>query len=178
MFQISIFQIVIGVLALSTALGVVFAKNAVSSALCLMGTLFLTAFLYLAQGAYFAGIVQILIYAGAVAVLFVFIVMLLDLKETKVLIPGQKTAAALSVTAAAIFVIIVFVLSVSGFLELAPKELNLNALSAKAIASNFVSTYMLPFQVTGLLILAAVLGVVMLAKSTRAISNKEDSNGI
>ncbi|NCN26308.1 NADH-quinone oxidoreductase subunit J [bacterium] len=172
MGQVNLFQVVVGILALAAAIGVVHSKSAVSSALSLMATLFLTAFLYFAKGAYFAGVVQVLIYAGAIAVLFVFIVMLLDLKPSRVAIPGQKGVALLAFAATAMFVVVVALLAVPGLFEPGLQESNLTALSAKAISYNFVSTYMLPFQATGFLILAAIVGVIMLAKSVRSPSNE------
>ena len=67
---------ILGPLALAGALGMVFARNAVHSALCLAGTMLLLGFLYMAQGALFLGFVQIIVYTGAIMMLFLFVLML------------------------------------------------------------------------------------------------------
>ncbi len=79
---------VLGTIAVIGALCTVFMKKAVHSALCLAGTMIVLAVFYLANGAYFLGIVQIVVYTGAIMMLFLFVVMLVgvtaadSLKET------------------------------------------------------------------------------------------------
>ena len=88
---------VLGTVAVIGALCTVLMKKAVHSALCLAGTMIILAVFYLAQGAYFLGIVQIVVYTGAIMMLFLFVVMLVgvtaadSLKET---IKGQRWLAA------------------------------------------------------------------------------------
>src|SRR5215471_18422335 len=89
---------VLGVVAVLGALGMVFSKKAVHSALSLAMTMICLAVFYLAQGAYFLGVVQIVVYTGAIMMLFLFVVMLVgitaadSLKET---IKGQRWLALL-----------------------------------------------------------------------------------
>ena len=89
---------VLGTVAVIGALCTVFMKKAVHSALCLAGTMIILAVFYLANGAYFLGIVQIVVYTGAIMMLFLFVVMLVgvtaadSLKET---IKGQRWLALL-----------------------------------------------------------------------------------
>ncbi len=160
-------QIVFGVLTLAAALGVVVSKNAVVSAMCLMVTLFLTGALYFGLGAFFIGAAQILIYAGAISVLFVFVVMLLDLKPLKVLIPGRPAWIGVSLIVVTLFVLSLVLALVPGSAD-GPVEASLSEPSAPMgaleISAQLVSRYHLPFQLSGLLILATVLGVVILGR--------------
>jgi NADH-quinone oxidoreductase subunit J len=174
----SLFQWVMGLLAVFFAVVVVSSRNPVVSALSLMGTLFTTAALYFGLGAYFAGVVQILVYAGAIAVLFVFIVMLLDLKASRILIPGRMLKLGFAVLATGFFLVVTLwslvpVTSLDFISSKAAEDINESAMSAKSIATNFLSTYMLPFQLTGFLILAAIAGVVLLSKPIRRAAGKE-----
>src|SRR3954467_14986097 len=88
---------VLGTVAVIGALCTVFMKKAVHSALCLAGTMIILAVFYLANGAYFLGVVQIVVYTGAIMMLFLFVVMLVgitaadSLKET---LKGQRWMAA------------------------------------------------------------------------------------
>jgi NADH-quinone oxidoreductase subunit J len=87
---------VLGPIALLGALGMVFARNAVHSALALVGTMFSLAILYLVQQAPFLGFVQIIVYTGAIMMLFLFVLMLVgrDSSDSVVeVLRGQRLAA-------------------------------------------------------------------------------------
>ena len=88
---------ILGPVALAGALGMVFARNAVHSALCLAGTMLSLGFLYMAQGALFLGFVQIIVYTGAVMMLFLFVLMLVgrDSSDSVVeVLRGQRVGGA------------------------------------------------------------------------------------
>ena len=159
-------QVICALLAILSALGVVLARNLVMSAMSLMATLFLTGGLYFGLCASFIGAVQILIYAGAIAVLFVFIVMLLDIKEARVSIPGRRAQQILALVGAAVFSLGLFMISRGVINTAVTEKQQFN--DAGTISMLFLSKYMLCFQVTGFLILAAVIGVVVLAKKRTA----------
>src|SRR5688500_19545545 len=87
---------ILGPVALAGALGMVFARNAVHSALCLAGAMLSLGLLYMAQGAMFLGFVQIIVYTGAVMMLFLFVLMLVgrDSSDSVVeVLRGQRLAA-------------------------------------------------------------------------------------
>lgn len=165
--ELTTLEVVIGGLAILTSLLVVVAPNPIVSAMALLGTLFLTGGLYFAMGSFFIGAAQILIYAGAIAVLFVFIVMLLDIKPIRVRIPGRAPIVALGITAAVCFL-------AAGFLATAQSAASLEPVTGIAdlfdpmtpvqIARLFVSKYMVAFQMTGFLMLAAIMGAILLGK--------------
>lgn len=181
--SINAFQLVCGFLALVFALMVVISRNAVISAVCLMGTMFMTAALYFALGSFFMGAVQVLIYAGAVAVLFVFIVMLLDIRPSSIVIPGKSiffgAAAVITLTIVAFSIIVLMNASILKSGTLFPGEFFSadqveQSMHASSIANYFLSTHMLPFQATGFIVLSAILGVVFLGRKPKDSSSVED----
>ncbi len=154
--------ILASVCALACALAVPLSRNPVVSAVALMGTLFSTAGIYFSLGNYFLGAVQILVYAGAIAVLFVFIVMLLDLKPSMLrFVPGRKP-----------FLIFSFFVSFIMGAALLCSFLNVKIIydglfsvfSANDISANFISKYGVAFQAAGLLVFGAILGAVVMAR--------------
>jgi NADH-quinone oxidoreductase subunit J len=161
-------QIVLGSLIVMTALLTVLARNPVISAISLMATLLLTGGLYFNLGHFFVGAAQILIYAGAISVLFIFIVMLLDLKPGFAKIPGRKikTVLASMVALFFLFTMILSVLPAVGGLFVSENLVSDDVASAKTIALQLLSKYMIPFQVTVILLLAAVMGVTIIGKQT------------
>jgi len=163
------FQLIIGFITLVFAATVILSSNPVVSAMALMGTLFTTGLLYFGLGLFFIGAAQILIYAGAISVLFVFIVMLLDFKPLKVRIPGRAAANALGGLAWALMLgALLTAVFKSSILESpvsdAVNEAALASNESQVIALQFLSKYMFPFQLTGLLILASIMGVVLLGR--------------
>jgi len=160
-------EIVIGALALLSSLMVVLSPNPIVSAIGLLGSLFLTGGLYFAMGSYFIGAAQILIYAGAIAVLFVFIVMLLDIKPLTTRIPGRTAIIALGGLAGLFFVAAAVVATIKsgGSITVGSNDpVAVASLSPIEIARLFVSKYMVAFQMTGFLILAAIIGAILLGR--------------
>ncbi len=164
-------QWVLAGLTIFAGAGVVLGKNPVICALSLMVTMFLTGLLYFSQGAYFPGVVQILVYAGAISVLFIFIVMLLDLKPTRVILPGRSFIIGLALLAAGVFGLSLFMLLAptlkgnSLMNEFLSVEGEQSVMTAKSISMNLLTRYMLPFQATALLILAALMGAIVVGRA-------------
>jgi len=159
----TILQWIIGAITLASALLVILGRNPIVSAISLMATMFATGLLYFSLGAHFIGVVQILIYAGAISVLIIFIVMLLDLRPTRVNIPGRAPVYVLSLVAGATFFVaaIFSVLPLLRAVGIGPLG---NGQQPEEISMQLLSKYMIPFQATALLLLAAVMGVVVLGK--------------
>jgi NADH-quinone oxidoreductase subunit J len=154
---------------------VLLSANPVVSAVALMGTLFSTAGLYFLIGNYFMGSVQILVYAGAIAVLFVFIVMLLDLRPSLLrFIPGRKVYI-VATTGAGMLLAFFLMNAVAGQQQFANSAgINPNfQLTAKQISEFFISKYQVAFQAAGLLIFGAILGAIVFARSHLRSAQKE-----
>ena len=158
--------------AAGSALAMITRKNPVACAMWLIGTFFSVAAIYTLLGAFFIGIIQILVYAGAIMILFLFVIMLLNLGndyEDDIRGTGWKVmggGAGLLITA---FLGRVF----AGELPMPlGQEAGPGALAAAQardgvvgiIAMPLYSTYMVPLQATAILLLVAVVGAVVLAK--------------
>src|SRR3954463_16828505 len=91
--------VVSAVIILSGAVGVIISRNPVHSALALVTTLFGIAVLFVEQGAHFLAAVQVIVYAGAIVVLFLFVIMLLGVDQQENIdadpLPGQRPVAAI-----------------------------------------------------------------------------------
>ena len=160
-----IFFWIFAVLMLAFGLGVVISRNPVTSAMSLVMSFTFLACLFFTLDAFFIGIVQVLIYAGAVMVLFLFIIMLLDIQ-------GEERRRFNKV---AFVGGILTTLSFCGVLIYAVRALPmvnaplpvLSASSVDDVASVgmlLFTRYNLPLQVVGVLLLVATMGVVLLSK--------------
>jgi NADH-quinone oxidoreductase subunit J len=152
-------------LMLVFAAAVVLNRNPVASALSLVVSFLGLAALFMSLNAFFVGIIQVLVYAGAVMVLFLFIIMLLDLRAEKLRkINWPATAGGLGV--AVIF--LVQIVSVIGGFPAArqpfPPLASSGADDVRGIGLRLFDTYNLPFQIIGVLVLVATIGVVVLSR--------------
>ncbi|AOR32709.1 NADH:ubiquinone oxidoreductase subunit J [Streptomyces fodineus] len=177
---------VLGTVAVIGALGTVFMKKAVHSALCLAGTMIVLAVFYLANGAYFLGIVQIVVYTGAIMMLFLFVVMLVgvtaadSLKET---IKGQRWLALLCGVG---FGVLLFAgignASLKEFAGTGRANANGNVVG---LASLIFTKYVFAFEITGALLITAAVGAMVLthrerterAKTQRELSEQRVREG-
>ena len=156
-----IFYLFAALAAFSAAL-VVLQRRAIYSALSLIVCLGSVAVLFFNLGANFIGAIQIIVYAGAIMVLFVYVVMLID-PETDQFEPNRlKRVSIIGIPAGALLVLIlvsVFSDSASSASASALPSQNLTLL-----ASQLFSDYLLPFEVTSILVLVAVMGAIVLTK--------------
>ncbi|WP_367139532.1 MULTISPECIES: NADH-quinone oxidoreductase subunit J [Streptomyces] len=168
---------ILAVVAVLGALGAVLMKKAVHSALSLAGTMIVLAVFYLANGAYFLGVVQIVVYTGAIMMLFLFVVMLVgvtaadSLKET---IKGQRWLAGLCVLGFGI-------LLMAGISNASLKEWNgvggANAGgNVEGLAALIFTKYVFAFEITGALLITAAVGAMVLThreRTERAATQRE-----
>lgn len=161
---------VLGTVAVIGALATVLMKKAMHSALSLAGTMIILAVFYLANGAYFLGIVQIVVYTGAIMMLFLFIVMLVgvtaadSLKET---IKGQRWWAAACGLGFGILLI-------AGIGQASLTEFNgLGAANGayggnvEGLAALIFTKYVFAFEITGALLITAAVGAMVLTHRER-----------
>jgi NADH-quinone oxidoreductase subunit J len=164
--QLALF-IIFGGLAVAGALNLLFQRHPINSALSLVVVMMSLAVLYWSLGAEFLAAAQVIVYSGAVMVLFVFVIMLLNAgeeEETK----GSRAAYVVGFPgAAAIFCLLSFVfLSERGALGNTNigGYLNNGIDNIAEISSVLFTKLLLPFEVTSILILVAILGAVVLAR--------------
>ncbi|MCB1234562.1 MAG: NADH-quinone oxidoreductase subunit J [Verrucomicrobiae bacterium] len=153
--------------ALAGGIGVVINRNPVSSAFAMIVSFLGLAALFIQLDAYLVGILQILVYAGAIMVLFLFIIMLLDVpsEERRRLTFGALAAAA--AVAGGFLLLLGSVLRKhgAGRAILEPLDLPADAPSdVHRIGDLLFSTYWFPIQIVGVLLLVATVGVVVLSK--------------
>ena len=153
----------LSVFTLACALGVVLSKNAVNGAMCLLLCLAGIAGLFVQLHAYLLAFILILVYAGAVVALFLFIVMLLDMQGGQ---PWRPRGAGIvaGIIAAALLITGLDLLAVRGRLaDTAPLGHSVGS-SLKLYSYELFTTYLLPVQVMGFLLLIAMLGVIVLSR--------------
>ncbi len=154
-----------------SAVGVVANRNAINSSLCFLLSLVGVAGLFAMLEAYLLAVLMILVYAGAVVALFLFIVMLLDMNQV-----SSWSFKGLSGGA----VVIAFGLLVAGVCSFAAQgqlatlplsEVATEGSSLKAYGHQLFTTYLLPVQVVGFLLLIAMLGVIVLSKKFEGVED-------
>ncbi len=157
---------------LTAALGVVFARTPVGSLLFMVATLASLAGIYVLLEAHFLAAVQVIVYAGAIMVLFLFVIMLLNLghEYRRDLQGGAFTLLAFIVTGAlaGIFACELGAPSIRSAIDGAGAESIHAALiehgAVGAIAQPLFTDYVVPFEITGILLLVAIVGALALAK--------------
>ena len=167
---------ILGPVALAGALGLVFARHAVHAALLLVLTMFSIAVLYLVQAAPFLGFVQIIVYTGAVMMLFLFVLMLVgrDARDSVIeVLRGQRVAALLfGVGLAALLVGGVS----RGLTEVTPAGLVAGGRGSygnvSGIGELIFTDYLLAFELTAALLMVAALGAMVLTGSQGAQHGK------
>jgi NADH-quinone oxidoreductase subunit J len=159
----AVFFYLFGAAAVVSALGMVLnVRNTVAAALCLVITMISLAVTYVVLDAHLVAALQIMVYAGAIVVVFLFVVMLLNLRRDDFPRPRQRLVKAAGV---------VLALGVAGaFVQLVPAALP----TVREVPADFggyvhvgralYRDFVLPFEITSLLLLGAIVGAVVLAK--------------
>jgi NADH-quinone oxidoreductase subunit J len=164
--QLALF-IIFGALALGFAFNLLFQRHPINSALSLVIVMMSLAVLYWSLGAEFLAAAQVIVYSGAIMVLFVFVIMLLNAGEEE-RTTGSRAAYTVGIPgAAAIFCLLSFVfLSERGALSAANLggDLSNGADNIAQVSAMLFTKQLLPFEVTSILILVAILGAVVLAR--------------
>ncbi|MCX8089776.1 MAG: NADH-quinone oxidoreductase subunit J [Verrucomicrobiae bacterium] len=139
-----------------------FSRNPVTSAMFLVLTIVGLAGLFVLLHAFFLAAVQVLVYAGAVMVLFLFVIMLLDLKEEE-----RRRIRAFGLVAGLVSVGAIFGIFLKALLETRPgRELPAPTLEGTTapLGKLLFTEYLLPFEIVSVLLLVAIVGVILLSK--------------
>jgi NADH-quinone oxidoreductase subunit J len=159
---------VLGALALIGALGVVVAANAVYSAMFLAMTMIVLAVFYMTQDALFLGVVQIVVYTGAVMMLFLFVLMLIGVDSAESLVEtlrGQRVAAVVAGLGFGIVLIAgIGNVTTAGFAGLTRANA---AGNVQGLATLIFSRYLWAFELTSALLITAAVGAMVLAHRER-----------
>jgi NADH-quinone oxidoreductase subunit J len=153
--------ILFGAIAVCGAIMVVTRKHPMASALYLILTLFAVAALFVLRQAHFLAAVQVIVYAGAVVVLFVFVIMLINVPENRLPVERATTMRVLGVLAAGFFILESAVLARRYSMPTGPAA---EVGTVEAVGRALFTDYLLAFEITSVLLLAAVIGAIALAK--------------
>ena len=167
MFEM-VFFILLAVVTTITALLVIVQRNPVASAIYLIITLFCLAGIYLLLSAQFIAIIQVLVYAGAIMVLFLFVIMLLNLEKEKKIITRHRLQKVVGVFLGVILLAQIGMIFNSVLLEGGkgnfPSEKVAAIGNTEVVARLLFTDFLLPFEITSVLLLVAIIGAIVLAK--------------
>ncbi|MDQ3987236.1 MAG: NADH-quinone oxidoreductase subunit J [Actinomycetota bacterium] len=166
------------VMALGCSLAMLFARSPVHIALFLVGTQVALALAFLLEGAFFVAAIQVILYAGAIMVLFLFVIMLLGVDRREILTEPfsaqRPVAASLGLLLAAEISYVAArgddLIEASGGGEQALLDLNRDPGNVEALARVLFSDFLFPFEVTSVLLVAAIVGVMVLARGIEAVA--------
>lgn len=157
-----IFFLIFAGVAVGAALNLLFRRNPLHSALSLIVALGALTGLYVLLGAYFIAVIQVIIYAGAIMVLFVFVIMLLNVRVEETRIDRRPHLKWLAIP---------FALLLSGEIFYILRAFQANPAPSgsavgvtESVGRELFTRYLLPFEVTSVLLLIAIIGAVILAR--------------
>jgi len=160
----------LSLIAIASAFGMLLSRNAVYSALFLVLNFVTVAVFYLLLGAPFIAMAQVTVYAGAIMVLFLFVIMLLgadELPKAQVL-PWQKPLASVLAIMLAVEATFLLVTKARPAGDVLQPETAINSMdNLREMGMSLFSTYLLPFEVTSILLLVAMVGAIVLTKKEK-----------
>ncbi|MFQ5870075.1 MAG: NADH-quinone oxidoreductase subunit J [Candidatus Zixiibacteriota bacterium] len=158
--------IILGLAAIVSAIMVISFRNPMASAIALIVTLCSIAGLFAIMGATFVAALQVIVYAGAIMVLFLFVIMLLNLKRDEFGPDKSKIQKTLAIILGVLLVVEVGIFIQAGLGDFGPGPAGDKGsfTSITELSSLLFTKYLFPFEVTSLLLLVAIVGAVILAK--------------
>jgi len=164
----SVIFYILALVTVGTALMVILQRNPVVSAIYLIITFFGLAGIYLLLRAEFIAIIQILVYAGAIMVLFLFVIMLLNLEKEQKLFTPKRMNIILGVVLGGILLLQMGVIFRALLLEGPKGEFSAERVASlgntEVLARLLFTDFLLPFEITSILLLVAIIGAIVMAK--------------
>ncbi len=160
-----IFFAILAILAIASGIVTITNRNPVGSAIALIFHFFMLAGLYLTLQAQFVAVLQVLVYAGAIMVLVIFVIMLLNLQDEEKLKDKYNFRMLLGVVFAGFFIILlgrIFLVKADMTTHLSAQSVKIG--TAQSIGEVLYGNYLFPFEAVSILLLTAIVGAVMLAK--------------
>jgi len=154
--------LLLAVLTVASALVIVIHRNPVYSALGLVSTLFLLALLFIGLEAHMVAVLQIIVYAGAIVVLFLFVIMLLNLQVEEREMVSRPLIGAAVVGGLGLGVLVLVGIALTPLAPPVPVQPGYGG--TLTLAERLFTTYLLPFELTSLLLLVAIVGAVVVGK--------------
>ena len=167
---------VLSLVVIIGALGVILLENIVYSAFLLGGVFMSVAGLYLLLNASFVAAAQVLVYVGAVNVLIIFAIMLVNKKEDLKAIENIKSRRIISTSICLTLLSLLIRVDLSNTWGLAESNASIGEESTIRIGEHLFSDYLLPFEVASVLLWMAMIGAIVLAR--RDVMNEDISTGL
>jgi NADH-quinone oxidoreductase subunit J len=164
--------LVLSLVAIASALGMLFSRNTIYSALFLVLNFVTVAVFYLMLGAPFIAMSQITVYAGAIMVLFLFVIMLLGAENltsspTQAMSWQRPLAFLLAITLTVESVYLIFARAKLDTVIAAPDAATNSMENLREMAMTLFDKFLLPFEITSILLLVAMVGAIVLAKKEK-----------
>ncbi len=153
---------VLTIMALSCALGVILSRNPVNSVLFLIATFFAISGHYVLINAQFLAVVNIIVYAGAIMVLFLFVIMLMNLNADTEPQKNRLIQFAGVISGGALFLVLIAAMRTSTVNILEPASTDIGLI--KNLGRTLFTQFVLPFEISSVLFLSAMIGAVVIGK--------------
>jgi NADH-quinone oxidoreductase subunit J len=168
--------ILFGAMAIGCALAVVAQRNPLYSAISLIGVFISLACLYVMLAAPFIAAVQVIVYAGAIMVLVVFVIMLLNVEEEERRRPRLKFLVPAAAALAGVLIAeVAFILVSVQQSNVVPSTSTSDVGLTQSIGSALFTKYLLPFEITSILLLMAIVGAMTLARRGGLLRQREEA---
>ena len=167
--SLQIISIILGSLTLAAALMVVLSKHPERSVIYLVITFFLITSMYIMMNAQFLAIVNMIVYAGAIMVLFLYVLMLLNLNKDIEPLASKSAQLAAFIAGGSLFLVLITALKDTLVLGQSFRENNSVIGNVKELGNLLFSKYVVAFELTSILFIAAMVGAILLAKRENQI---------
>ena len=166
---------IFGTILVAAALGVIVSRNPVYSALSLVLCFVTSAAIWLLVQAEFLAIVLVLVYVGAVMVLFLFVIMMLDVNFEH-LRKGFRSYLPVGATVGVLVLIVMVLVVLGGYLKpvAAPMPVPATAENTKALGLLLYTDYVYPFEIAAVILLVAIIAAIVLTHRTRKQTKHQD----
>ena len=167
--SLQIISIILGSLTLASALMVVLSKHPIRSVIYLVVTFFFITSMYIMMNAQFLAIVNMIVYAGAIMVLFLFVLMLLNLNKEVEPMTTRGAQLAAFIAGGSLFLVLITALKDTLILGQSYRDNDSQIGLVKELGNLLFSKYIVAFELTSILFIAAMVGAILLAKREKQI---------
>ena len=167
--SLQIISIILGSLTLASALMVVLSKHPIRSVIYLVVTFFFITSMYIMMNAQFLAIVNMIVYAGAIMVLFLFVLMLLNLNKEMEPINAKGAQISAFIAGGSLFLVLITALKDTLILGQTYRQQDNSIGLVKELGNLLFTKYVVAFELTSILFIAAMVGAILLAKREKQI---------
>lgn len=163
-----LFFIVVGAITIASAVGVVVSRMPVHSALFLLTHFAMLAALYVTLDAQFLGVIQVIIYAGGIVILILFVIMLIGSERIERRAPQRKWARVVALGLGIILLIALVLTIAQSFVGASPNPAQVAGGVPEVVGIELYTKYILPFELVGVLLLVGLIGALLVARRSDA----------